>query len=182
MGTRSTATTPTEPMRGQLKGRRPEGETSAHTAAKFLAMRERGTRRPPESAEFLGEPSYKRGGQLEYQDRGVVQVEIQEATYAKIRAEAKRRGIRIRSVLELALRSVPWTSDRQIEARTTTSSSPATSTDATRRAPNQRGVGPSYRAADLCRDGMLIEEAAAREGVSVASVRRAIQFRGSRVG
>jgi hypothetical protein len=52
-----------------------------------------------------------------------------------------------------------------------------------RREPNRRGEGPSYRAALLIESGQVsLEEAAAREGVTPESVVRALRFQGRRVG
>ena len=183
-GAGSTTTTPTTtpPAHGRGGQRGPRhrfAETSAQTAAKFLVMRQRNTWRPPESEEFLGDPSYKRGGQRKHPDRGVVSVELTEETYLRLRSEARRRRIRIGSALELALRSVPWIEDGRFKARAAATETPNV---ATPRPPNRRGVGPSYRAAELYRRGMSVDEAAAREGVTAASVIRAIRFNGSRVG
>jgi len=52
-----------------------------------------------------------------------------------------------------------------------------------RREPNRRSEGPSYRAALLIESGQAsLEEAATREGVTPESVVRALRFKGSRTG
>jgi hypothetical protein len=58
---------------------------------------------------------------------------------------------------------------------------PPDATISSKRPPNRRGEGPSYRAARLIQSGQAsLEEATAREGVTPESVQRAL--RGRRVG
>ena len=145
--------------------------TAAQSAERFLASYARKlTRRPPESPELL--TRYTPSGKKR-REHGKFRIVVTNETYWKIQKEAVRRGIEDRDVVDLAVRDM---------LPTATNVTPDASAPAARIAPNRRGEGPSYRAAESCRAGTPVEQAAAREGVSVASVIRAIRFNGSRVG
>jgi hypothetical protein len=163
---------------GKVSDRAPRrrGDTSARSAARFLALREADAYRPPDSAEFLASSDVHH------------RIPVTEESCRRIRAEAKRRGIRDAEVLEDLLRpvlaAIPISADAALadDVRRPRRSGPWSRPPRARRAPNRRGEGASYRAAELCRQGMSLEEAAAREQVAENSVIRVIRFGKSRVG
>jgi hypothetical protein len=145
-------------------------ETAAHTASKFLVSYARKTtRRPPESIEQL---EYTKRGEKR-RDYGKYRVDVTEEIYWKIKKEAVKRGLRDRDIIDLSLRHARM-SIHDIDRNASASAMKCT--------PNERGKGPGYRAAELCRMGASIDEAARKENVSPASVVRALKNGGQRIG